>query len=421
MAEKKEKQPKNIHEVMVEVSGDNWKKFLDDAFNKAVKKVKVDGFRQGKVPRNVFEQKYGKNALIPDAVDEAVQDAYKEALEKFDGTPIMQPEVAIEKADLDGVTFKFIFTTKPEVKIKKYTNLGIKKDEVKVSAKDVNEEIEKIREEYADLQVKEGKIENGDTAVIDFEGFDNGVAFEGGKGENYPLVIGSKSFIPGFEEALIGLKKGDKKDVNVTFPKDYQAVELKGKPVVFKVTINEVKTKVLPELNEEFFLDLGFDDVKTVEDLKKTIKKGMEEQKEYEAENSYVDKLFEAVLKETTVEIPHQLIHEELDHMLSEYEERLKMQGISLEQFYKYTNSSEDALKAQMHEEAEKRVKLRFAVDEIIEKEKIDATDEEVDKDIKEKAEKHNVSEEEYIKAFGGKEMLKYDVKVQKVIELLKK
>ena len=421
MAEKKEKKAKNIHEVKIEINGDEWSKKIDDAFKKVIKTVKIDGFRPGKAPRNIYEQKYGKASLVMEAVDNSMQDAYSKALEKFKGEPIVQPTVAIEKADEEGVVYVFTFTTKPEVKIKKYTGLNVKKDVVKVTKKDVDAEIEKMRKEYADLQVKEGKAEEGDTVIIDFEGFDKDKAFEGGKAENYALELGSHSFIPGFEEALIGVKAGDKKDVNVSFPEDYHAEELKGKPVVFKVTVHEVNTKVFPELNEEFFLDLGLEDVKTKEDLEKTIKETMTEQKEYESENKYVDELFEALLKQTEVEIPHELIHEELDRMVSQYEERLKMQGITLEQFYKYTNSSEEALKSQMHEEAEKRIKLRFAIDEIIEKEKIDATDEEVEKDALEKSKKHGMDKDEYIKAFGGSEMLKYDIKVQKVLEILKK
>ena len=421
MAEKKEKKAKNVHEIKVEITGKDWEKKLDETFKKIIKKVKIDGFRPGKAPRNIYEQKYGKQSIVVEAVDSCMNEAYVKALKEFKGEPIMQPTVGIEKADETGVIYVFTFTTKPEIKINKYTNLGVKKDSVKVTKKDVDNEIEKMRKEYADLTVKDGKAENGDTVIIDFEGFDGDKAFEGGKAENYALELGSNSFIPGFEEALIGVKKGDKKDVNVTFPKDYHAEELKGKPVVFKVLVHEVKTKVYPELDEDFFLDLGLEDVKTKEDLEKKVKETMTEQKEYEAENKYVDELFEALLKETSVEVPHELIHEELDRMVEQYAERLKMQGITLEQFYKFTNSSEEALKVQMHEEAEKRVKLRFAIDEIIELEKIDATDEEANHDAEEKAKKHGMDKDEYIKAFGGLEMLKYDIKVQKVLDILKK
>lgn len=421
MAEKKEKKAKNIHEVTIEITGDEWQQKLDETFKKVIKTVKIDGFRQGKAPRNIYEKKYGKQALVVEAVDSCMQDAYKKVLEKFKGEPIVQPTVAIDKADETGVIYKFVFTTKPEVKIKKYTDLGVKKDTIKVTKKDVDSEIEKMRKEYADLQVKEGKAEEGDTIIIDFEGFDGDKAFEGGKAENYSLELGSHSFIPGFEEALIGVKAGDKKDVNVTFPEDYHAEELKGKPVVFKVTVHEVKSKVYPELDEEFFLDLGLEDVKTKEDLEKTVKESMIEQREYQAENKYVDELFEALLNQTEVEVPHEMIHEELDRMVAQYEERLKMQGITLEQFYKFTNSSEEQLKSQMHDEAEKRIKLRFAIDEIIGREKIDATDKEAEEDAEQKSKKHGMDKDEYIKAFGGLEMLKYDIKVQKVLEILKK
>ena len=333
----------------------------------------------------------------------------------------MQPQVAIEKVDNDSITYKFIFTSKPEVKIKKYTDLGVKKDEVKVTKKDVEEEIEKIKKEYADLAVKDGAIENGDTAIIDYEGFDGDKAFEGGKAENYALEIGSNTFIPGFEEALIGLKAGDKKDVNISFPKDYHAEELKGKPVTFKVLVHEVKNKVYPVLDEDFFLDLGLEDVKNVDDFKKTIEDTLKEQREYEAENKYVDDLFETLLKQTTVDVPHELVHEELHRMIHEYEERLKMQGITLEQFYKFTNSNREQLEANMHGEAEKRVTLRFAIEEIIAKEKIEASDEEANKKAEENAKKHGMKKDEYIKAFGGLDMIKYDIKVEKVLDLLKK
>ncbi len=415
-----ENKAKNIHEVKVTITGDEWKKILDDTFKRVIKTVKIDGFRPGKAPRDVFEKKYGKQSLVVEAVDSSMQDAYKKALEKFKKDPIIQPTVAIEKADTEGVTYVFTFTTKPDVKIKKYTNLNVKKESVKVTEKNVEEEIEKLKKEYADLQVKEGKAEKGDTVIIDFEGFDNGKAFEGGKGENYSLELGSNSFIPGFEDALIGVKAGDEKDINISFPKDYHAEELKGKPVVFKVKVHEVKTKVYPELNEEFFKDLGLEDVKNVDELKKTIKDTMTEQKNYEVENKYIDDLFEALLKETSVDVPHELVHEEIDRMVSQYEERLKMQGITLDQFYKFTNSNEEQLKNQMHEEAEKRVKLRFAIDEIIALEKIEVTEEEALKDAEEKSKKHAMDKDEYVKAFGGIEMLKYDLKVQKVLDILK-
>ena len=417
----KEKKQNNIHEIEIEIKGKEWEKALGDAFNKVIKTVKIDGFRPGKAPRNIYEKKYGKQGLITEAVDLYMQEAYKKALKEFNDVPIMTPEVSLKKVDEDGVIYTFIFTSKPEVKINKYNGFNIKKESAKVTKKDVEEEIEKLRKEYADLLIKDDKAELGDTVVIDFEGFMNGKDFDGGKAENYTLELGSNSFIPGFEDALVGMKKDDEKDIDLKFPKDYNAKELAGKDVTFKVKVHEVKTKVYPDLDEDFFLDLGLDDVKTKEDLEKTIKESMEAEKEYNAENKYVDDLFDALLKEVEVDVPHQLIHEEIDRMTEEYEERLKMQGITLEDFLKYTNSNIESLHSQMHPEAEKRIKLRFALDEIIEKEKIDASDEEVNRDAEEKAKKNNMTKDEFIKAFGGEEMLKYDIKVQKVIEILKK
>lgn len=206
MAEKKEKKAKNVHEIKVEITGKDWEKKLDETFKKIIKKVKIDGFRPGKAPRNIYEQKYGKQSIVVEAVDSCMNEAYVKALKEFKGEPIMQPTVGIEKADETGVTYVFTFTTKPEIKINKYTNLGVKKDSVKVTKKDVDAEIEKMRKEYADLTVKDGKAENGDTVIIDFEGFDGDKAFEGGKAENYALELGSNSFIPGFEEALVIFK-----------------------------------------------------------------------------------------------------------------------------------------------------------------------------------------------------------------------
>lgn len=421
MAEKEAKKAKNIHEIEISITGADWENKIDEAFKKVIKKVKIDGFRPGKAPRSIYEKKYGKETLAIEAAEDTINYAYEKALKEFNDVPIIQPTVNIKKVDSEGVCYVFTFTTKPEIKINKYTGLGVKKENIKVTDKEVKEEIEKARKEYADLQVKEGKIENGDVAIIDYEGFDGDTAFNGGKADNYSLEIGSHTFIPGFEEALVGLKAGDKKDIELTFPKDYHAKDLAGKKVVFKVTVNEVKTKVYPELNEEFFLDLGMEDVKTKEEFTNKVKENLKTQREYEAENKYIDDLFEALLNETSVDIPHELVHEEIDTMVKQYEERLKMQGLTLDQFLKYTNSNLDDLKSQMHEEAERRVKLRFAVEEIINLEKIDATDEEAEKDALEKSKKHNMTKEEYIKAFGGIDMLKYDIKVQKVLDILKK
>ena len=412
---------KNVHEIEIRVEGDKWTSALDESFKKAQKTVKVNGFRKGKVPRNIFEKNFGVESLYEEAINVVLPDAYEEALGKDNLVPIIMPNIDIKEIDKNGVTIVFKITTKPEVKIKKYTGLNVKKGKVSVTKAELDSEIGKLLERYADVVVKDGKVEEGDTAVIDFEGFKDGVAFDGGKGENYPLEIGSNTFIPGFEEQLIGLKSGDEKDVNVTFPEDYHSEDLKGAPVIFKVKVHEVKTKQLPKMDEEFFKDLGYDNVETEEQLRDLIKVDMEAKKEYEVENKYVDDLLEKAAENTEVEIPKALIDEEIHRMMHQYEDNLKMQGITLEMFYQFTNSNEEALKDQMREEAAKRVKYRFMLEEISVLEKIEVTDKEAEKEAEDLAKKYNVTKDEILKEFGGLESIKYELQMQKVIEVMKK
>lgn len=413
---------KNVHEIEIKIEKEEWSKAIDKSFEKNQKNVKVDGFRKGKIPRNVFEKKFGKESLYEDAINFVLPNAYDKVFkDNKDLEPIIQPKIDVKEINEDGVTFIFKITTKPEIKIKKYTNLGVKKEKVKITKEEIEHQIEHLREQYADMTIKDGKIENGDTAVIDFEGFKDDVAFEGGKGENYPLVIGSNTFIPGFEEQLIGLSSGDEKDVLVTFPEDYASEELKGQKAVFKVKVHEVKTKVLPEINEDFFEDLGYKDVNTKEQLEDLIKVDLEAKKDYENENKYVDELLEAVLKNTTIDVPEELVNEEAHHMVHNYEEQLKMQGITLEMFYQFTNSTEADLINQMKPEAEKRVKYRFILEEIVKLEKIEISEEDAKKHAQEVADKYNITLDEILKEYGGIEMFKYDMQMQQALEILKK
>lgn len=412
---------KNIHEIEIKIEKEEWTNALDESFKLAQKNAKVNGFRKGKVPRNVYEKNFGKESLYEEAINIVLPKAYTKVLENNNLIPIIYPKIDIKEVDEKSLTILFTITTKPDVNVKKYTGLNVKKEKVNVTKEELDNEIGKLLEKYADIVVKDGKIETGDTAVIDFEGFKDGIAFEGGKGENYPLEIGSNTFIPGFEEQLIGLKSGDEKDVNVTFPEDYHAEDLKGAPVTFKVKIHEVKTKQLPEMNEEFFKDLGFDDVETEEQLRDLIKVDIEAKKEYEIENRYVDELLEKASENTEVELPEQLIDEEIHRMMHQYEDNLKMQGITLEMFYQFTNSDEEALKDQLREEAEKRVKYRFMLEEIATLEKIEVSDEDANKEAEELAKKYNVTKEELLKEFGGIESIKYELQMQKVIDVMKK
>ena len=412
----------NKKEVNIKIEGKEWETALDNAFKKANKKAKIDGFRPGHAPKDVFLKKYGKEALYMDAAEECLHEAYHKVIdENKDLEIVAEPEIAIKEVNEKGCEFIFGFILRPEVKLGKYTGLGVKKEEVKVTKKEIDEQIEHMRSHYAENVVKEGAIKKGDIAIIDFEGFKDGVAFKGGKGENYSLEIGSGTFIPGFEDQLIGVKAGEEKDVNVTFPEDYHSEELKGQAVVFKVKVNEVKEVKIPELNEEFFEDLGMEGVNSKETLEAEVKASIKASKDHEAENKYIDALLEAAAKNVKVDIPEAMTDEEINRMLREYEEHLKMQGISLEQFYKFTNSDESALKAQMGEEAKKRVTYRLMLEEIAKKENIKVSDKEADKEASELAEKYHMTKEDLLKTFGGIEMIKYDMEMRRTIDVLKK
>lgn len=411
---------KNIHEIETKIEGKEWKEAVDKAFEEEVKNAKVDGFRKGKVPRAVYEKKYGKISLFYSAINGSIGTLYSKVLKDNKLEPIMDPKIDIVEVDDDKVVIKFTITTKPEIKIKKYKGLGVKKETVKVTKEEIDTEVDNLRNRYADLVIKDGKIENGDIAVIDFEGFIDDKAFEGGKGENYSLTIGSNTFIPGFEDALLGHKANEDVDVKVTFPKDYQAKELQGKKAVFKVKIHEVKTKELPKLDEDFFLDLEMADVKDEKSLRKVCEDQIKARKEYDIENKYIDDLLDAVEKNTTVEIPNELTEEEIDRMVHEYAHNLEHQGITLEMFYQFTNSDEQALREQMRNDAEKRVKYRFMLEEIALLENVKVTDKEVDKEAEKLAKQYNVSKDEFLTHFGGVEALRYDLTIQKVVDIIK-
>ena len=402
-------------EIKIKIEGKTWADAIEKAYKKIEKDIKVDGFRKGHAPKDIILKKYGEANIWLDAADLVIEDAYKKMVEENkDEEIVTRPDASIGAITNEYVEFVFTLTLRPEIK------LGVKKEEVKVSAKEVTESLENMRKRYAEVVVKEGKVENGDTAIIDFEGFKDGVAFEGGKGENYSLQIGSNTFIPGFEEQIIGMKKGETKDLNLTFPEDYHEESLKGAPVVFKVTVNEIKQTKIPELNEDFFQDLGMEGINDEKSLKAELKKTIEARKEKDAENKFMDAVLDKAVENMEVEIPHQMIHDELDRMIHQYEENLQMQGLTLEQFYKFTNSNEQALKDQMHGEAEKRVASRFLLEEIAKKEKIEIDKKEVEEEIKKLSEAYSMEEEEFKKAVGGTEMIEYDLKMRKAIELLK-
>ncbi len=412
---------KNVKEITIKIEGKEWEDALDKAFEKANKKVKIDGFRQGKAPKEVFIKKYGEESLFMDAADLVLQPAYQKMLdENKDVEIVAQPEVALKSISKDGVEFVFTITTKPEVKLGKYKKLGVKKEKVEVTKEEIENALNETLNRYAENVVKEGKVENGDIAIIDFEGFKDGVAFEGGKGENYSLTIGSNTFIPGFEDQIIGMSKDEEKDINVTFPEDYHSEDLKGQKVVFKVKVNEIKTTKIPELDKDFFEDLAMEGIDSKESLEKQLEENIKAHKEQHAEDHYIDELLKKGIEHMEVDIPEAMINEELDRMIRQYEENLKMQGLTLEQFYQFTNSDEAALKDQMKEEAEKRVASRLLLEAIKVEEKIEIADDEAKKEAEELAKKYNMEKDEFLKLFGGIEMVKYDMEMRRAIEILK-
>ena len=418
---KKEETKKNVHEVPVKIEGEQWTKALDKSFAKKQKTAKVDGFRTGKVPRDIYEKHYGKESLFLEAADLLLQEAYLKAMENSKLVPVVQPSVDLKGIDENGVEFVFTIVTKPEVNVKKYKGLNIKPEKVEVTDEEINHELGHLLERYTELVNKEdGAVESGDVAVIDFEGFKDGVAFDGGKGENYSLEIGSNTFIPGFEDQIIGMKSGEEKDLDITFPEDYGAKDLAGAKVVFKVKVNEIKTKEKRELDAEFFEDLGMEGVNSEETLKEEIKKSIEAQKEAEAENNYIDKILEEVSKNVEVDIPEPMVDEEVNRLLKRFEEQMKMQGISLDLYYQFTNSNEEALKSQMEKEAYSNVLYRLMLEEIMNLEKIEVSSEEAEKEAEELAKKYQMEKDEFLAQFGGIEMIQYDLEMRKAIELLK-
>lgn len=408
-------------EISKKLEGAAWEKEIEKAYEKASKNFKVDGFRPGHAPKDIFMKKYKEETLWMDAAENYIEEAYKEVMdENKDLELVAQPKVEIKSLDKNGVEFVFTLVTKPEVKLGKYKGLGVKKEETTVTKEEIEKSIEEMRNHYADYSVKTGKIENGDIAVIDFEGFKDGVPFEGGKGENYSLTIGSNTFIPGFEDQLIGHEAGEEVDVKVTFPEDYHAESLKGAKVTFKVKINTVKEKNVPELNEEFFADLGMEGINSKETLEKQVEENIKTRKDYDNENKYIDALLDVATNNMEVEVPEEMVYDETSRMLRRYEEQLGMQGIKLEDFYKFTKSNEEDLREKMKEEALKIVKQRLLLEAIVKEESLEVSDEEAEHEAEHLAGHYNMSKEDFLKEFGGLEAVKYDSLVRKALEILK-
>ncbi|MEK5339964.1 MULTISPECIES: trigger factor [Heyndrickxia] len=420
MSAKWEKTEGNQGILTVEVDAETVDKSLDKAFKKVVKQINVPGFRKGKIPRPLFEKRFGVESLYQDALDMIVPGEYEKAIEETGIEPVDTPNIDVEQMEKGKpLIFKATVTVKPEVKLGEYKGLEVEKPDTEVTDEDVEEELKKLQERLAELVIKEdGEAEMGDTVVIDFEGFVDGEAFEGGSAENYSLELGSGNFIPGFEEQLVGVKTGDEKEIEVTFPEEYHASELAGKKAVFKVKVHEIKAKHLPELDDEFAQDAD-DEVETLDALKEKIKKDLKESKEHAAKHAVEDAVVEKAAENAEMDIPEAMINTELNRMLQEFEQNLSAQGLNLELYYQFSGQNEEALRNQMKEDAEKRVRFNLTLEAIANAEKLEVSDEEVDEELKRMSEMYDMPVEDIRRALGSTDGIKADLKARKAIDFL--
>ena len=406
----------------LKLEGKEWKDCLKGAFEKKRKDIKMDGFRKGQVPYDIYVKKVGVETLYMDAVDMAVDILYAKLLsDPKTITPAATPAIDIKDIGHDHIEIEFNLVASPKVELGKYKKLGIKKDKVEVTDDEVEHELGHLKEQFVEVKSLDDKAEarEGDVVVIDFEGFKDGVAFKGGKGEDYSLEIGSHTFIPGFEEALIGLKKGDKKDVNVVFPENYHSEELKGQPVVFKVEVKEVKERVFPEFDKDFFADLNVGGVESLEDLKKYIKENKEAEKSKQLEDEYLFKCLDKVVEDSKFEIPEEMTEDETNRLVREFSEKLQYQGLKLEDYLKYCNTNLDNFKATLKDEANKRIGYRLIMDAVVEAEKLEVTDEELENGIEETSKQYGMEKEDFLKQIGSKELFKYDLLMKKAMKVV--
>ncbi|WP_153732704.1 trigger factor [Sporosarcina obsidiansis] len=403
-----------------EVSVERFNEGMDQAFKKVVKKVQAPGFRKGKMPRKMFNQMYGEEALYNDAIDIVLPEAYAKAVEEADVEPIAAPEIDIEKLEKgEPVVFTAVIALKPEVKLGDYKGLEVTRQSTEVTDEEVDAQLESRREALAEMVVKEdGAVENGDTVTIDFEGFANGEAFEGGKSENYDLEIGSGSFIPGFEEQVVGMKAGEEKDVEITFPEEYHAAELAGQPATFKVKVHEIKSKEVPELDDEMAKEID-ETVSSVEELRTKLKEEAEEVKKNDAETALRDDLVEQAASNAEMEIPEAMIESETNRMLQDFEQRLQMQGMNLDLYFQFSGQDEAALRDQMKDDALSRVRVSLTLEAIGAAENVEVTEEEINAELEKMSEQFGMDVEQIKTTLGGTSVLENDLRFNKTVQLL--
>ena len=410
-----EKLEKSRVALTIETSAEEFEAAVNKAYLKMRGKINVPGFRVGKAPRKIIEKMYGAEVFYEEAVNIILPDAYEAAVKEQELDVVGYPEVELESCTKDGVVFKCTVAVYPEVKLGQYKGLEAPKAEVKVAAADVNARLKEMADRNSRLVSVERAVKKGDTADIDFEGFDNGVPFDGGKGENFDLEIGSGSFVPGFEDQLIGMKAGEEKDIDITFPKDYTP-ELAGKPVVFHVKVNEVKVKEVPALDDEFAKDVSEFD--TLKDLKADIKKKLTAERTEAAQRAFEDMLMAKVAEGVEADVPHEMVDLQAEQMTEGFKQQLAAQGIPFDQYLKMTNTTEADFKSQAYGPAEQQVKMDLAISAIVKAESLEASDDEVEAEMKKVADKYGM-DLDTVKKYLRPEEVKEQVIREKVIKLV--
>ena len=410
-----EKLEKSRVALTIETSAEEFEAAVNKAYLKMRGKINVPGFRVGKAPRKIIEKMYGAEVFYEEAVNIILPDAYEAAVKEQELDVVGYPEVELESCTKDGVVFKCTVAVYPEVKLGQYKGLEAPKAEVKVAAADVNARLKEMADRNSRLVSVERAVKKGDTADIDFEGFDNGVAFDGGKGENFDLEIGSGSFVPGFEDQLIGMKAGEEKDIDITFPENYTP-ELAGKPVVFHVKVNEVKVKEVPALDDEFAKDVSEFD--TLKDLKADIKKKLTAERTEAAQRAFEDVLMAKVAEGVEADVPHEMVDLQAEQMTEGFKQQLAAQGIPFDQYLKMTNTTEADFKSQAYGPAEQQVKMDLAISAIVKAEGLEASDDEVEAEMKKVADKYGM-DLDTVKKYLRPEEVKEQVIREKVIKLV--
>ena len=416
-----EKLEKNMAKLTIEVPAEELEAAIEKAYQKNKGKIQIPGFRKGKVPRKMIEQMYGKEFFYEDAANEVIPEAYEKAVEECEETIVSSPKVDVTQIEAGK---PFIFTAevalKPEVTLGKYKGVEVEKIDTAVTEEEVEADLNQQRENNSRMVTVERAVEDGDVAVIDFEGFVDGVAFEGGKGENYSLTIGSHSFIDNFEDQLIGRSTGEELDVNVTFPAEYQASELAGKPAVFKVSIKEVKEKQLPELDDEFASEVS--DFETMAEYKEDISKKLAEKKEQDAKNAKEDAVIEAIIEDAQMEIPDAMIVTQQRQMIDDFAQRLQMQGMNLDMYCQYTGQTPASMLESVKPQALKRIQSRLVLEAVAAAEKIEASEEDFENEVQKMAESYKMEADKVKEIMGeaGKKHIMEDLAVSKSADFVR-